>query len=851
MLSKGSIEELESISGYFNNNNSEINLLNDLIVKLCSFSSLDEITDNIFSLIKDYFKGYNVELHYCINGECHYSNGIEKHQKIKYIDTDNLLKVKESGKCLMIKSNPEKESTEVKKDCPDKYSCFFPMNAENNIIGVVKFDIDFELSENLCRTLNILLGYASLLFNNSIINYSSYIISNEKLKKINRLYSVVSQVNQAIVHNRDKNKLYEEICRIAIETGKFKFAWIGEKDSDSDRVISIASNGFEDNYLKIAKLVITDVPAGRGPVGTSYREKKTIVCNDISAEDSMIVWKEEAVMRGYNSVISVPVVLKNKPFAILTLYSEQKDYFNEEEIKLIEGIAMEISYALDSIETENENIKSSEKLSRSELQYRNLINQMQFGLSVHEIILDENGKPVDYLFLDVNPAFEKILNMSREQIVGKTVIELLPGLEDKWIDIYGKVALTGEPIRFEEYSVPLDRYFSMVAYQSDKNQFAVISDDITERKKNDLLIKESETRFKDLFENSPLGIYIAHPDGNIIDGNHAFLEMLGSPSIELTKKINVLEYPPLILNGYADYFRKCINEKKTITIELFYTSRWGKTLYLSSYIVPVIDIKGEVSGVFTMMEDITKRKEIENKLVESQENIKKSINAKDKFFSIVSHDLKSPFATLVGFTELMADEESRLSVEEYIQYSKALNKTAQSTYNLLENLLEWSRLQRGILPFKPEVIDLNKFINSFDETILENAKNKKIEIAFTIPDRMIIKADFNMFNSVMRNLISNSVKFTGEGGKIFVEAITSETEGVTISVRDNGIGMKNDLLDMLFRLDTKVGRLGTKGEQSSGLGLILCKEFIEMHGGEIRVESIEGVGSMFTFNLPL
>lgn len=248
----------------------------------------------------------------------------------------------------------------------------------------------------------------------------------------------------------------------------------------------------------------------------------------------------------------------------------------------------------------------------------------------------------------------------------------------------------------------------------------------------------------------------------------------------------------------------------------------------------------EVVGV---SRNIEKRKKLEIQLREM-------IATKDKFFSIISHDLRSPFASVLSLLSLLAENSYDYTPDELHNFVLSAYKTSQSTYQLLENLLEWSRLQRGVLPFNPELIHLKEFVNTCDPTTFEMAKKKQITIDFDFPNELILNADSNMLHSIFRNLVTNAIKFTKEGGEVIVKAELYKKDKVLISISDNGIGIDKTRLNNLFHVGINVSRPGTDEEPSSGLGLILCKEFIEKQGGQIWVESEEGLGSTFYFTIP-
>jgi len=250
-------------------------------------------------------------------------------------------------------------------------------------------------------------------------------------------------------------------------------------------------------------------------------------------------------------------------------------------------------------------------------------------------------------------------------------------------------------------------------------------------------------------------------------------------------------------------------------------------------------------------------KNMNDQLIEKQEvilsqadDLKEANAAKDKFFSIIAHDLRGPFSGFLGLTEIMAEELRSLSISQIQEFSVDMRKSATNLYRLLENLLQWSKMQQGSIPFNPELLQLRLVVDECFAMATETAKNKGIEIAYDISDDLKVFADSNILQTIIRNLVSNAMKFTPKGGKISVSAKATKNKSVEISVKDTGIGMTSEMVNNLFRLDVKTNRKGTDGEPSSGLGLLLCKEFVEKHGGKIWIESEEGKGSTFYFTIP-
>jgi signal transduction histidine kinase/ligand-binding sensor domain-containing protein len=225
-------------------------------------------------------------------------------------------------------------------------------------------------------------------------------------------------------------------------------------------------------------------------------------------------------------------------------------------------------------------------------------------------------------------------------------------------------------------------------------------------------------------------------------------------------------------------------------------------------------------------------------------------SSKDKFFSIIAHDLKNPFNTIIGFSEILKEEIRSGDPERNLEYASLINTSAVQTLRLLENLLDWANSQTGKILFKPEPINLSGLLNEELGMLNDMAARKSIELKSSISDKLLIQADKNMIKTILRNLISNAIKFTHKNGIVEVNAIISD-RNAEISVSDNGIGMTKETMARIFRIDASPSTRGTENEKGTGLGLFLCKEFIEKHGGKIFVESESGKGSIFRFTLPL
>jgi signal transduction histidine kinase len=240
----------------------------------------------------------------------------------------------------------------------------------------------------------------------------------------------------------------------------------------------------------------------------------------------------------------------------------------------------------------------------------------------------------------------------------------------------------------------------------------------------------------------------------------------------------------------------------------------------------------------------------EEKTKQSLEVIKKLNSEKDKFFSIIAHDLRSPFIGFLNLTELMADDTEEFSPAEFRENNKSLNGAARKFYRLLNNLLEWAQIENGSINFNPKDSNLSEIVSQSIETISLRAIEKEIEIVNEVVGQKVY-ADEKMIGSIFSNLLSNAVKFSNKGGRVIIKSKRLDDGTIQVSVDDNGVGIPVTDIKRLFKIEERVSNKGTDNEPSTGLGLLLCKEFTEMHGGKIWAESEEKKGSVFYFTLPV
>ena len=424
-------------------------------------------------------------------------------------------------------------------------------------------------------------------------------------------------------------------------------------------------------------------------------------------------------------------------------------------------------------------------------------------------------------------------------------------------DSEASVLASGKTEHFEEYGNVKNNFLYLDVYKSpliDDHGNIVGSvgagRDVTEVKEIEKKLHESEELYRKLVSTSPDAICMTDMDGNITFASPRSLELFGHKndseiighalinwvaSEDKEKCITNLKY--LISNGSP-------LDKEYLLVKKDATRFYGE---ISASVIRSADQKPK--GLIIITRDITDRKQADIALKEREIQLKELNATKDKFFSIIAHDLKSPFNGIIGISNLMKEESKKLDLHSIHQYANMINTSAVQTYRLLENLLNWARIQQGKIIFNPNNILLKHLINEVVILLRESAYQKKIQIIDKTPANLRAKIDEGMIETILRNLVSNAIKFTPVGGQIEIQTTIINT-GIEISVSDNGVGIDEENIQKLFNIDTNYSIPGTEKEKGTGLGLILCKEFSEKHNGKISAKSVVGKGSKFTISLP-
>ncbi len=374
-------------------------------------------------------------------------------------------------------------------------------------------------------------------------------------------------------------------------------------------------------------------------------------------------------------------------------------------------------------------------------------------------------------------------------------------------------------------------------------QIGGIASDITERK-----LLEEQLHIRDFaLQASPVAIGLADIEGLLFYANEAYVKLWGFKDKDQVIGKHIAEFATTkeIVNQVVS----TLSEGKTYTSEVKITRTDGTVTDAMISAILVRSPDGRPLCQMALFVDITELKNLERELQEQASRLEELNSIKDKFFSIIAHDLKGPFNAILGFTDHLATDYHDLTDDERLRFIQILYTSAGNFYNHLEDLLEWARIQRGQIEIHIEPVNLRRLVIDSVEPYLLNASNKEITVVNTIPEDIIINADIHSLRIVFGNIFNNAIKFTPNGGLIELDA-TVKNDRIEIRISDSGIGMTSEQIEKLFRLEESQSTPGTNQEKGTGLGLILCKEFLSKNDGSLGVESELGKGSVFTVSLP-
>lgn len=477
-----------------------------------------------------------------------------------------------------------------------------------------------------------------------------------------------------------------------------------------------------------------------------------------------------------------------------------------------------------------------EMISASERRFRGLIQ----NLSDVIILMDKNWK-----VLYASPSMEKVTGYTLEERLGTSGLDWIhpddiPAVMENAKDVLEKKIEKCIEIRAKHKTkgwIWTETIASNFLDDPAINAIVINYRDIDDRKKINEEHQLLESRYRALASNFPNGV-VSLFDHNlkyvVIEGEE--IKRFGLSKEKMEGKAASEVWPEYVSKIIIPHWQAALKGNHHV----FEIQVEGQ--FFEAHTLPVRNDKGEIILGMGLFENITERKKIEKELNEINES-------KDKLFSIISHDLRSPFTSLLGLSEYLMTETGNISTDEIIHIASSIHTSAKSLLVLLDNLLQWSRFKTGKIMYTPETFELNELIHQTITTYKSTASKKNIDITFSAEGDYKVFADHYMADTVLRNLLSNAIKFTNRGGRIHI--ITSlKNDMAKITISDDGVGISEENMHKLFKVGEQISTRGTENEVGTGLGLTLCKEFIDINNGTIDFNSQPDIGTTVSFTLP-
>jgi len=587
--------------------------------------------------------------------------------------------------------------------------------------------------------------------------------------------------------------------------------------------------------------------------GEAVRQRKPIVLNDFQAHNPL----KKGIPQGHvglKNFLTIPVIFDNKIVAVAGVANKAGDY-NSTDIR-------QLTLLMDSVWKISERVtlidvlkKAKEDAEENEKQFRSLFENLEQGFALHEMIYDDDQNPIDYRYILINKAFERLTGIKADEFIGRTVKELLPNTEQIWIDNYGKVARTGEPLQFDNYSQEFNKYYDVVAYSPQKDFFAVIFTDITKNKnyEREIIIakekaEESEIRFKAISEQAMDGVTLADMQGNYFFVNQSFCKMIGYSEKELLE-MSVFDLRPADDDSYLF---------EEIRIQSF-GSVQNKKLKCKNGSIIYADINGQKvkteneEFILGFVRDVTERVEREKELIEAKEKAEESDKFKTAFLQNMSHEIRTPMNGIIGFSERLSKPD--LTEEKKQKYISIIINSTNQLLSIVNDILAISSLETKQEKIVLTQVRLNSLLVEMQSAFEMFAKNKGISLIVDVDKQnssVEISSDATKLKQVITNLVTNAIKFTHQGSVTFgfsIEKADKHNE-ILFFVKDTGIGISKENQQKIFerfrQADVSIGQK----YGGTGLGLAISKAYVELLGGKIWVESEPNKGTTFYFTIP-
>jgi len=657
---------------------------------------------------------------------------------------------------------------------------------------------------------------------------------NTTLHERNRALIMLSSVNQALIRATDETALLEAVCRIIIDTGGFRFAWVGLVEHDEGKSIRpVAHAGEDGDYLAATRFSWSDETSwGRGPTGTAIRTGRPAVIPDLLSDPSFIPWREEALRHGYAAAIALPLAAEGESLGVLSLYSGQPTTFSDEEVKLLQEMAGDLAYGMRALRTRLAHRGAEEALGEQREFLRSVIDTVPNFIGV---------KDWESRFVLANRALAEVYGTTPEEIIGKSDADFNPNpAEVEWFHRDDQeVIRTCQPKYIPEEKVTDStgrvRWLSttkvpLIEEDGACSSLILATHDITIRKLAEETTKQERAFLASAIELLPFPILFISPGQAIIQQNRASTDLLAESDNRLWWGIQLQDpqtHAPIPQQEWP--FTRALRGEAIPSMELRLVLPDGREMPILLQGAPVY-VDDVLVAAVVAFQDISA--------------LKAADQAKNQFLMVLSHELKTPLTNIIGWVQLAEDAPDLMP-----EAMQTILRNAREQRAMLERLLILSRILAGRLDLSPQRLDLWQAAMAEVEAVRARADAHRIVLDMHPPPGPLpVNADLNLLRRAIGEVLANALKFTPVGGTVTVAGAPADGMAV-LTVRDTGRGFASEQQAFLMHLFQQLQRLEEYG--GIGIGLALVKGIVETHGGQVNITSPGvGQGSTVTLRLP-